>query len=134
MLVQVNGGRVVGPTNGFNETWVVSDNGANASPFTARGGVIITPGDFNPERVQLDDTLYPGGAAAWPDLNIGDSLTSPAVGVVDYSFGNFEVLVTQTYTTISGSLARGNRLAGPDGNDRRLQRRKSGGNPVERIR
>jgi VCBS repeat-containing protein len=106
MRVQVNDGLVVGPTSGFNETWIVADNGANASPFTARGGVIITPGDFNPERIQLDDTLYPGGSGAWPDVNVGASLNDPAIGVIHYGFGNFELLVTQTYTVDPGTLAR----------------------------
>ncbi|MBI5670193.1 MAG: lamin tail domain-containing protein [Chloroflexi bacterium] len=98
MRVQVNNAVVVGPTNGFNETWVLADNGANAGPRTARGGIFISPTDFNPERIQLEDTLYPGGANAWPDVSVGARLTSPAVGVVDYNFGNFEVLVTQTLT------------------------------------
>jgi hypothetical protein len=95
MRVRVNNGVVVGPTNGFNETWVLGDLGLLAGPRTARGGILITPTDFNPERIQLDDSLYPGGAAAWPDLSVGARLTSPAVGVLDYNFGNFEVLVTE---------------------------------------
>lgn len=118
MRVQVNDAVVVGPTNGFNETWVLADGGANAGPRTARGGILISPTDFNPERIQLEDSLYPGGAAAWPDLSVGARLTSPAVGVVDYNFGNFEVLVTQTLsvdtttqvtrevTTLAGSTDR----------------------------
>ncbi|MBZ0286852.1 MAG: endonuclease/exonuclease/phosphatase family protein, partial [Anaerolineae bacterium] len=66
--------------------------------LTARGGIVIQPGDFNPERVQLEDDLYPGGAAAWPDLSVGARLTSPAVGVVDFNFGNFEVKVTEPFS------------------------------------
>jgi len=95
MRVQVNNAVVVGSTNNFGEIWVLGDNGAGASPRTARGGILINAGDFNPERIQLDDTMYPG---AWPQINIGAKLTSPAVGVLDYSFGNFEVLVTDTFT------------------------------------
>lgn len=98
MRVQVNNAVVVGSTNNFGEIWVLGDNGAGASPRTARGGILINAGDFNPERIQLDDTVYPGGSAAWPQINIGAKLTSPAVGVLDYSFGNFEVLVTDTFT------------------------------------
>ena len=98
MLVQVNNGVAVSPTNSFNESWVLSDNGAGSGLRTARGGILIQPGDFNPERIQLEDALYPGGAAAWPDLSVGARLTSPAIGVLDYNFGNYEVLVTQTFT------------------------------------
>lgn len=98
MLVQVNDAVVVGPTNDFNEIWVLGDGGTAASLRTARGGILISATDFNPERIQLDDTLYPGGAAAWPQVNVGARLTVPVVGVVDYGFGNFEVLVTDTLT------------------------------------
>jgi predicted extracellular nuclease len=98
MRVQVNNAVVVGPTNNFNETWVIGDDGVGAGVRTVRGGIVIQPGDFNPERIQLDDTLYPGGSGGWPDLNVGARLTSPAVGVLDYNFGNFEVLVTETFS------------------------------------
>jgi predicted extracellular nuclease len=96
MLVQVNNARVVGPTNVFGETWVVGDNGPSGGTLTPRGGILISPTDFNPERIQLDDTLYPG---IWPTLNVGTRFTnSPVIGIVSYSFGNFEVLVTQLVT------------------------------------
>jgi predicted extracellular nuclease len=101
MLVQVNNAIAVGATNDFGETWVVGDNGANASLITPRGGILISPGDFNPERIQLEDTLYPG---AYPQLNVGDRLTTAAIGVIDYGFGNYELLVTQTFTTTPGGL------------------------------
>ena len=98
MLVQVNDARVVGPTNDFGETWVVGDNGASGGAFTLRGGIIISPTDFNPERIQLDNTLYPL-AAIWPTLDVGARFTSPVIGVVSYGFGNFVVLVTQPVST-----------------------------------
>ena len=98
MLVQVNNARVVGPTNDFGGTWVVGDNGASGGAFTLRGGIISSPTDFNPERIQLDNTLYPL-AAIWPTLDVGARFTSPVIGVVSYGFGNFEVLVTQPVST-----------------------------------
>jgi uncharacterized protein len=96
MRVQVNNARVVGPTNAFGETWVVGDNGASGGTFTPRGGIVIGPTDFNPERVKLDDTLYPG---TWPPLDVGARFTSPVIGVVHYNFGNFELLVTELVST-----------------------------------
>jgi uncharacterized protein len=103
MRVQVNDAVVVGPTSDFNEIFVVSDNGVNGGVYTARGGLLIRPTDFNPERVQLDDTIYPGAPASWPQVNVGARLTSPAIGVLDYGFGNFEVLVTETFTVDTSS-------------------------------
>jgi predicted extracellular nuclease len=102
MRVQVNNAIVVGATNDFGETWVVADNGANANLITPRGGILISPADFNPERIQLEDTVYPG---LYPQLNVGDKLTTAAIGVVDYGFGNYELLVTEAFTTVAGGLA-----------------------------
>jgi predicted extracellular nuclease len=104
MRVQVNNPIAVGPTNDFGEIPVVVDGGANASVRTARGGVIIRPTDLNPERVFLDDTVV--GASGMPDVNVGDGFTAPAIGVVDYSFGNFKLNVTQALTRVDNGLAR----------------------------
>ncbi len=100
MRVQVNNARAVSPTNDFGEIAVVSDNGANAGPLSPRGAIVVQPGDFNPERVILDDVIMPT-----PLVNAGDSFTSPIVGVLDYSFGNFKLLITQAVTITPGGLA-----------------------------
>ena len=101
MLVRVNDAVAVGPTNAFGEIPVVGDNGAFAGVRTARGGVVIRPDDFNPERIQLDDRLLPV-----PTVNVADRFTTPVVGVLDYSFGNFKLDITQPVTTTSGGLER----------------------------
>jgi predicted extracellular nuclease len=101
MLVQLNNAVVMGPTNSFGELFVVGDNGAGASPRTNRGGVVITPGDFNPERIQLDDLL-----ADTPDVNVGDRVPGATVGVLNYDFANFELLPLRPPTASSGGLQR----------------------------
>lgn len=103
MLVQINAPVVVGPTNSFGETYVLADNGSNAGPRTARGGIVIGDNysDFNPERIQIDDTLV--GPA--PTANVGDHLNN-VTGVVDYNFGNFEVLNTVPLRVPPGGLQR----------------------------
>jgi predicted extracellular nuclease len=94
MRVEIDDAVAVGPTaTDFGETPVVS-NGA-AGVRTPRGGVIAQPGDFNPERVIVDDLLAPA-----PSMNVGDHYTSPVVGVLDYNFGNFFLEVTQTPTAV----------------------------------
>jgi predicted extracellular nuclease len=94
MRVEIDDAVAVGPTaTDFGETPVVS-NGA-AGVRTPRGGVIARPGDFNPERVIVDDLLAPA-----PSMNVGDHYTSPVVGVLDYDFGNFFLEVTQTPTAV----------------------------------
>src|SRR5438093_1275467 len=100
MLVQVNNAVAVGPRNSFGEIPVLADDGAGASLRTLRGGIVIRPTDFNPERIILDDVL-----AATPMAKVGDHF-STVVGVMDYSFGNFKLLVTATPTLADGGRTR----------------------------
>jgi hypothetical protein len=106
MRVQVNNAVAVGPTNSFGEIAVLGDDGANASVRTTRGGIIIRPlpgvyGDFNPERIILDDAIM-----GVPTVNVGDHFSAPVVGVMDYNFGNFKLLITQALSGVSSGLAR----------------------------
>jgi predicted extracellular nuclease len=101
MRVQVNDAVATGPTNQFGEISVVGDGGANAGPRTVRDGVLITPTDFNPERIILDDTLLPT-----PVVNVGDGFTAAAVGVLDYSFGNFKLNITSALGRVDNGLER----------------------------
>ncbi len=101
MRLQVNNAVVVGPTNANGESWVLPDDGANATVRTNRGGIVIRAGDFNPERIQIDDTIAPVAV-----LNVGDEYTEPIVGVLDYNFGNFELLQTSTPASASNGLTR----------------------------
>ncbi|MFT3922033.1 MAG: PxKF domain-containing protein [Myxococcales bacterium] len=107
MRVQLNDAVVVGPTHTFSaaskETYVVGDNGANAGLRTARGGVVITDADKNPERLVLDN----GVVSAMPDANVGDSFPGAIVGVLDYDFANYHLMYSQALPALStGGLAR----------------------------
>jgi predicted extracellular nuclease len=101
MLVQVNDPVAVGPTNDFGEIPVLADNGADAGLRTSRGGIIVRPDDFNPERIILDDEVL-----ATPDVNVRDRFTSAAIGVIDYSFGNFKLFVTNELARVDGGLRK----------------------------
>lgn len=94
MRVQVNNPVASGPRNRFGEISLLADNGANAGVRTPRGGIVVSSADFNPERIIIDDVL-----AATPTVDVGDGL-STVVGVMDYSFGNFKLLVTATPSVI----------------------------------
>jgi predicted extracellular nuclease len=63
--------------------------------------VVISADDFNPERIFLDDTILPT-----PVVNVVDGFTTPVVGVMDYSFGNFKLYVTEPLTRVDGGLQR----------------------------
>ena len=86
----------VAPTNGFGEIFTVVDNGASATGLSDRGTLNISPDDFNPEKVQIDQDT---GIFDFdlPDVNTG-ALLGDVTGVVSYNFGNFEILPTQAFS------------------------------------
>jgi predicted extracellular nuclease len=102
MRLQVNNPVASGPSNSFNEISVLPDDGAWASPRTPRGGIIVQANDFNPERIIIDDAL-PG--ITIPNVNVGDHF-STCIGVLDYSFGNFMLELTQSPSATAGGIAR----------------------------
>ncbi len=98
-LVTIAQPQVVGETNGFGEIFVVADRGAGATGLNERGGLNQSANDANPERIQIDDSLFDGFA---PGVSIGDVLDD-VTGVVSYSFGNFEVLPTVAPSVIEAN-------------------------------
>jgi predicted extracellular nuclease len=112
MLVQVNNPVVVGPRNSFGEILVLADDGAGATVRTTRGGIVIrdvdpTPagdyrsGDFNPERIMLDDLFV-----ATPSVDVADHFDTAPSGVMTYDFANFKIAVTNALTAVDGGLER----------------------------
>jgi len=97
MRVRVDGAVAMAPSNRFGEIFALLDGGAGATGRNARGGITLRPGDFNPERIQID-------AALTPRVDTGDRLGG-LTGVVGYSFGAYEVLATGSLTAESGGLA-----------------------------
>ncbi|TCM38303.1 lamin tail domain-containing protein [Kribbella sp. VKM Ac-2568] len=98
MWLGINEPEVTGPTSSFRELSVVPKG---SSLRTVRGGILLQKTDSNPERVLLDDVLAPV-----PDAKTGDKLAGTVTGVLDYGFGNFKFLVTQTPTVIDGNVQR----------------------------
>ncbi|HXV34596.1 MAG TPA: Ig-like domain-containing protein [Gaiellaceae bacterium] len=101
MRVRVNDARAVGPTNAFGEIPIVGDGGDRASVQTNRGGLVIRPDDFNPERIHLDDRLMPV-----PAVDVGDRFKSPVIGILDYSFGNFKLDLSEPVEVVTDRLDR----------------------------
>ena len=93
--------------------WTLADDGAGASVRTNRGGIVIrdlgpepagdyVSGDFNPERIQLDDAA----GTPTPNVHVGDHFGGPAIGVVDFDFGNYEVHLTSPLARVDSGLTR----------------------------
>jgi predicted extracellular nuclease len=101
MRVGLDDAVVTGPTNDFGEIPVIGDGGANAGVRTIRRGVVVSPSDFNPERVILDDVIVSGE----PEVDVNDRFATVR-GVMDYNFGNYKLQVTQPLVEIDGGLQR----------------------------
>ncbi len=96
MRVSVDNLRVTEGTNDFGEVFGVS---GPATGLSERGTLNIAPGDFNPERIQFnfDSGIFAGPA---PLLDVGDRVAN-VTGVLAYSFGNYEILPTQSLGAIT---------------------------------
>ncbi len=115
MLVTVNDPMAVAGTNQFGEIYTVADAGAGATGLSDRNTIVIdeaaTGGlnvtnsgpdsDFNPERIQFDaDPTITG--AALPSVNAG-AILNDVTGVLDYDFGNFQIIPTAPVTVQTAS-------------------------------
>jgi predicted extracellular nuclease len=99
MRLEFDDPQVVGPTQvSFGETPIVP---AGTTGRSARGGVIGQAGDFNPERVVIDDVLAPVPAA-----NVGDTYAGAVIGMLSYNFGNYFFLPVASPTLHSANLPR----------------------------
>ena len=97
MRVTINSPLVVSNTAAFGETDIVASLGAEATGINARGGITISEGDYNPEKIQLDQLFEPAAGTGLVH-SIGDQLDS-VTGVINYSFDRYELLATSTVTT-----------------------------------
>jgi hypothetical protein len=112
MLTRINNAVVAAPTTTFSvgaanensELPVLADNGRDASLRSPRGPVLVRSfddrspreyrlGDFNPERIILNDPVArDSGEAPAPQADVRDRFDGPIDAVVDYSFGNYKFL------------------------------------------
>lgn len=122
--VSIEDAVAVAPTRVFNpfsaEAVVLPNQGATSDdPLNSRGGINLdsgpdNTGDQNPETVQIQFDPTISGEDTPPALNVGDQV-GDVTGVVGYSFGNFEVNVTDPITVTPGGLEQETTdLAGTD--------------------
>lgn len=94
MRVEIDNPLVVANSDTFfGETYVVASLGLGATGVNTNGGITISPGDFNPEMIQLDDVLI-GGSGFVSDYSVGDQ-PGTVIGVINYSFSHYELLLTE---------------------------------------
>jgi uncharacterized protein len=98
MRVQFNNAVAVGPTNSFGETPLMADGAASSALRSIRGGAMAGPGNFNPQRMIITDTLV-----ATPTVNTGDQVGT-VTAIVDYDFGDYMFDITSPLTVTSSNL------------------------------
>jgi uncharacterized protein len=101
MRIRIVNAVAVGPKNDFNEIPIIGDNGATATLRSVRGGIMATATDGNPERILIDDGIFP--LIAIPAANVGDTLPE-VIGIVDYSFNTYKLNVTQSPVVVPGTI------------------------------
>ena len=106
MLVSLDRPQVVANSNSATgETYVIASRGEGATGVNGDGGITISTGDYNPEMIQLDDSLL-GGSGYVAGHSVGDQLGT-VTGIVGYSFARFELLLTDVpSTTVDVTLER----------------------------
>ncbi|MRS03724.1 hypothetical protein EG832_10975, partial [bacterium] len=87
MLVQVNSATIVAPRNNYGEVVILADLFSDKN-ITSEGGALLNiKNDANPEKLMVKlPTQYD------KEVNLGDELAKPIIGVMDYSYGNYKLL------------------------------------------
>jgi predicted extracellular nuclease len=102
MNVEADSPRVVGPTDKYHELWITLKPQQNPTP---RGGTIYRSYEQpNTGRIQVA-SLVPLSEHPFPQANVGDHLTGPTVGPMDYSkYGGYTIMANSIGTLASGGI------------------------------
>ncbi|MGF1503479.1 MAG: DUF4214 domain-containing protein [Paracoccaceae bacterium] len=102
MLVTVDSGVAISPTNRFGELFIVTDP-EDASGISDRGTLNISPDDFNPEKIQLDADFQVSDGFQIPVVDTGVQVSN-IEGVISYDFGNYQIVPTMPFDVTEGPL------------------------------
>jgi len=98
MRVAVPDPVVVGPTTRFGGLALLADNGGSSFPRSPRGGVVLTDGSLNPERLLVNTRL-----AERIEANVGDRLSGSITGVMGYDFGSYSIFATPPLPSVTAN-------------------------------
>lgn len=98
MRVRLEDALAVGGPDAYGEIPVVGDGGTLAGLLSPQGTLVIQPGDFNPERILLDDAIF----NTEPQVRAGALFAGSITGVVDYSDGIFRLVNSEPLPPASG--------------------------------
>ncbi len=86
MLVEVQDGVVVGPRNNYNEFFVLPTTLVDTNSMSQEGVLLESADDENPEKIMVN-----AAARFTREVNVGDRLLAPIVGIMDYAYGNYRI-------------------------------------------
>lgn len=87
MLVEVKNATVVAARNSYNEIVVLPNSFTSKNVVSKEGALLNSKTDQNPEKIMVKlPTTYD------KKVNVGDTLASPLIGIMDYSYGNYKLL------------------------------------------
>lgn len=90
-----------GSASGETALYASAMAGAPGTFTSERGGLVIGAGQFNGHRLIIDNRISAGFS---PTVNSGATL-SGVTGVLDYSFNNYKLQLTEAPTVLSNPLA-----------------------------
>ncbi|CAN5243115.1 hypothetical protein BH24PSE2_BH24PSE2_18770 [soil metagenome] len=100
MRVRIPRPVAVSALNHHGELFVLPADGSGASGRNPRSGITISPGDFNPERLQVQLDRHRRQA-----VDAGARLYD-VIGIIGYAYGNFEVRVSTLRIRATSRLQR----------------------------
>lgn len=108
MRVSVPAGTVVSATRSFGDLTLLPDGAdLGSGQRTRAGGLRIASAESLPERVIVSRRI----AGKMPDLQVGDRITAPIVGIVDYNFSNYRLQILAPPAVSSSERPCGERAA-----------------------
>ena len=90
MLVEVRDGIVVGPKNDYNEFFVLPSSWMTDNVLSPEGVLLQRVDDENPEKIMVN-----AAASFTQKVNVGDRLQAPIIGIMNYSYGNYQIWTIQ---------------------------------------
>jgi predicted extracellular nuclease len=101
MVVTIHNAQATDATSS-GATWVVADGGAGTTGMNSRGGISISEGDPNPEKIQVFTDS--GVTSLNPSYVIGDHV-GDVTGVITYFGGQYELDATSIGNVTSTGIA-----------------------------
>ncbi|MDX8343149.1 S-layer homology domain-containing protein [Rossellomorea sp. YZS02] len=92
MLIEIPDATITGPVK-YDELPVIASTSEDQLR-TRAGGILISPEDYNPERMLIDV----GGINI--NAKTGDTLSGPVTGNVSYDYSNFKIRPAGTFPTV----------------------------------